>query len=81
MQRMFHVKQIPFAKAGNPMKQVFDIVIVGGGAAGLVAGIEAKNQNPNLQVALLEHLRGRISLIRVRSNTSRQMRVWISAER
>ncbi len=36
------------------MKQVFDIVIVGGGAAGLVAGIEAKTQNPNLQVALLE---------------------------
>ncbi len=36
------------------MKQVFDIVIVGGGAAGLVAGIEAKTQSPNLQVALLE---------------------------
>ncbi len=36
------------------MKQAFDIVIVGGGAAGLVAGIEAKIQNPNLQVALLE---------------------------
>ena len=36
------------------MKQVFDIVIVGGGAAGLVAGIEAKTQNPNLKVALLE---------------------------
>ncbi len=36
------------------MKQAFDIVIVGGGAAGLVAGIEAKHQNPNLQVALLE---------------------------
>ncbi len=36
------------------MKQVFDIVIVGGGAAGLVAGIEVKTQNPNLKVALLE---------------------------
>lgn len=36
------------------MKKVFDIVIVGGGAAGLVAGIEAKRQNPALKVALLE---------------------------
>ena len=36
------------------MEKVFDIVIVGGGAAGLVAGIEAKLQNPNRSVALLE---------------------------
>ncbi len=36
------------------MKQVFDIAVIGGGAAGLVAAIEAKTINPNLQIALLE---------------------------
>ncbi|MBR3844200.1 MAG: NAD(P)/FAD-dependent oxidoreductase, partial [Clostridia bacterium] len=36
------------------MKQGFDVVIVGGGAAGLVAGIEAKQTDPSLHIALLE---------------------------
>lgn len=41
-------------KEGPFMKKVFDIVIIGGGAAGLVAGIEAKTQNASLEVAVLE---------------------------
>lgn len=36
------------------MEQTFDLVIVGGGAAGMVAGIEAKRINSALSVALLE---------------------------
>ena len=38
------------------MKNIFDILIVGGGASGIFAAIAAKTENPALHVAILEKL-------------------------
>ena len=42
----------------------FDIVIVGGGAAGFFAAINIAEQNPNLKIAILE--RGKTGLQKVK---------------
>ncbi|MBR6523803.1 MAG: NAD(P)/FAD-dependent oxidoreductase [Clostridia bacterium] len=38
------------------MKNTFDILIIGGGASGIIAAIAAKTENPGLKIAILEKL-------------------------
>ena len=38
------------------MKNTFDILIIGGGASGIIAAIAAKTENPELEIAILEKL-------------------------
>ncbi|HWA35455.1 MAG TPA: NAD(P)/FAD-dependent oxidoreductase, partial [Cyclobacteriaceae bacterium] len=44
---------------------IYDVVIVGGGAAGFFAAIEATSQNSNLKIAIVEKTTQLLSKVRI----------------
>jgi predicted Rossmann fold flavoprotein len=47
------------------MKQIYDAIILGGGAAGIFAGLTAKAANPNVRVLLLERSAVLLSKVKI----------------